>query len=161
MMKKEHYHRAFGVYGICYSSHELLVINKGGGPYKNRFDLPGGSLETGESLVECVQREVLEETGFSIKVDEHIGVADFILPWDWKGFTHVHHIAVFYTVSIVGGTLVQPDPFPGQDSLGALWVPKEMLDLENASPLVLKAVNWLDTNELGMGVERYEKWKVL
>lgn len=160
-MEKDNYHRAFGAYGICCSDDKLLVIHKGRGPYKNRFDLPGGSLENGESLVECVQREVLEETGFAIKVEESIGVADFMLPWDWKGFTHVHHIAVFYTVSIVGGTLLQPEPFPGQDSLGALWVSKDSLSIENASPLVMKAINWLDTKELGIGVDRYEKWEVL
>ncbi|MCJ8007348.1 NUDIX hydrolase [Lederbergia wuyishanensis] len=160
-MENERYHRAFGVYGICWSDDKLLVINKGGGPYKNRFDLPGGSLEHGESLAECVQREVLEETGFVIKVEESVGVADFILPWDWKGFTHVHHIAVFYTVSIGGGALLQPEHFPGQDSLGALWVSKSDLSIENASPLVMRAVHWLDTKELGVGVERYEEWEVL
>lgn len=49
-MSKNNYHRAFGVYGIYVEDGKLLVINKNGGPYINRFDLPGGSLEKGEAL---------------------------------------------------------------------------------------------------------------
>lgn len=33
----------FGVYGVCFRERKLLCINKTTGPYKNRFDLPGGS----------------------------------------------------------------------------------------------------------------------
>ena len=33
----------FGVYGICIKDNKLLCIKKERGPYKNRFDLPGGS----------------------------------------------------------------------------------------------------------------------
>ena len=42
-MAEKKYHRAFGVYGICVEDGNLLVINKNGGPYTNRYDLPGGS----------------------------------------------------------------------------------------------------------------------
>ncbi|MCG0663113.1 putative ADP-ribose pyrophosphatase (putative) [Lactiplantibacillus plantarum] len=40
----ETYHRAFGVYGIIGDEHALVVTKKFGGPYTNRYDLPGGSL---------------------------------------------------------------------------------------------------------------------
>ncbi|SET96606.1 NUDIX domain-containing protein [Salinibacillus kushneri] len=63
MYKSKKYHRAFGVYGIYVEGNKLLVINKNGGPYKNRYDLPGGSLESGESLSVAIQREFKEETG--------------------------------------------------------------------------------------------------
>ena len=32
-----------GIYGICIIDNKLLCIKKARGPYKNRFDLPGGS----------------------------------------------------------------------------------------------------------------------
>jgi len=57
------FHRAFGCYGIIGDSKMLVVIKKHGGPYINRYDLPGGSLEDGESLNHTVKREVNEETG--------------------------------------------------------------------------------------------------
>ena len=69
-MSNNKYHRAFGVYGIYVVDGKLLVINKNGGPYINRFDLPGGSLEEGETLSEAMKREFLEETGLEIEIEE-------------------------------------------------------------------------------------------
>lgn len=94
-MSNNKYHRAFGVYGIYVEDGKLLVINKNAGPYINRFDLPGGSLEEGETLSEAMKREFLEETGLEIEIEENLGVIDFKLPWLWKEFTDVHHIAVY------------------------------------------------------------------
>ena len=49
MSKALKYHRAFGVYGICIENNSILVIDKIKGPYRSRYDLPGGSLEDGEA----------------------------------------------------------------------------------------------------------------
>lgn len=57
------YHRAFGVYGIIQKNNNLLVIKKNGGPYINRFDLPGGSLADGESLSSAIIREIGRDRG--------------------------------------------------------------------------------------------------
>ncbi len=160
-MSDKKYHRAFGVYGVCVKEGKLLVINKNGGPYINRYDLPGGSLEEGEDLSTAMKREFLEETGLEIKIEENIGVIDFKLPWLWKEFTDVHHIAVYYSVKIIGGELSIPEQFDGQDSLGALWVSKKDISLDNASPLVLKAFEWLSTHDLGIDAQTYDDWKVL
>ncbi|MGA3599398.1 NUDIX hydrolase [Lysinibacillus agricola] len=140
---------------------KLLVINKNGGPYINRFDLPGGSLEEGETLSEAMKREFLEETGLEIEIVENIGVKDFKLPWLWKEFTNVHHIAVYYSVRKIGGKITIPEQFEGQDSLGAMWVSEKDVSLDNASPLVLKAFDWLKTKDLGLDADVYKDWKVL
>ncbi|WP_249305868.1 NUDIX hydrolase [Lederbergia citrea] len=160
-MFNKKYHRAFGVYGIYVDDDRLLVINKNGGPYINRFDLPGGSLEDGETLTEAMKREFLEETGLEIEIKENIGVIDFKLPWLWREFTDVHHIAVYYSVKKIGGEISVPEQFDGQDSLGALWVSEKDVTLDNASPLVLKAIEWLRTKDLGIDAETYEDWMVL
>ena len=56
----------FGVYGVCLQEGKLLCIEKTRGPYQNRFDLPGGGQELGEGLTETLEREVLEETGYTL-----------------------------------------------------------------------------------------------
>ena len=76
------FHRPFGVYGILVDEGKLLVIHKGGGPYKNRWDLPGGNLEERESLVEALYREFREETGFQIEVQSQVGAYDFLIETD-------------------------------------------------------------------------------
>ena len=59
--------RHFGVYAVCYKHGYLLCIQKTAGPYKNRLDLPGGSQQLGEELKETLTREVMEETGFTVR----------------------------------------------------------------------------------------------
>ncbi|MFZ3579446.1 NUDIX hydrolase [Virgibacillus sp. DJP39] len=160
MARNSNFHRALGVYGFLQENNKLLVINKNGGPYINRYDLPGGSLEDGESLMNAMKREFLEETGLQIEVINNIGTIDFMLPWDWKNFTHVHHIAIFYSVKKVGGKLSKPEQFEGQDSDGALWVAEDEVSIENASPLVLKAFDWIKTKDLGLNRVEYKYWEI-
>lgn len=95
MNNSTNFHRAFGVYGICIEDNNLLVIDKIKGPYRKRYDLPGGSLEEGESLLAGFHREMKEETGLKVKVVNQIGTVDFQFPSKFKEYTHVHHIAVF------------------------------------------------------------------
>lgn len=160
-MDYKKYHRAFGVYGIYVEDGKLLVINMNVGPYRSRFDLPGGRLEEGETLSEAMKREYLEETGIRIEIEENIGVKDFKLPWLYHEFTDVHHIAVYYSVRKIGGHIKAPEQFEGQDSLGAVWVSENDISIDNASPIVMKAFDWLKGKDLGIEAEIYENWEVL
>lgn len=40
------------------------------------WQFPGGHLEKGESVIDCARREVLEETGLSVKHLRHLGFTD-------------------------------------------------------------------------------------
>ena len=44
-----------------------MDIQKIIGPYKNRLDIPGGSQQLGEELKKMLTREVMEETGFTVR----------------------------------------------------------------------------------------------
>ncbi|SDD07005.1 ADP-ribose pyrophosphatase YjhB, NUDIX family [Terribacillus halophilus] len=154
-----HYHHAFGVYAVIQKDGNLLVIHKSRGPYTNRYDLPGGSPENGEGLLEAVIREVKEETGLIAEVTKQIGVVDFKLPWQWKHFTDVHHTAVFYTGEVTG-TLEVPKQFAGQDALAAEWVPIEKLFSKNSSPLVMQAIKWQSSFEMPLETVVYPDWEI-
>lgn len=145
----EKYHRAFGVYGIIYSENKgLVVIKKNGGPYINRFDLPGGSLEDGEELSVAIKREINEETGLTVLQSHQIGITSFKYPWDYLNFHFNQHIAVFYDIQKFSRNIEEVAPqFEGQDSLGAVFMPLEKLDTTNSSPLVLKAKDYLQDNK--------------
>lgn len=58
-------------------------------------------------------REFLEETGLDVEIDKNIGAIDFKLPWQWKEFTDVHHVAVYYLVNKIGGEISVPEQFDG------------------------------------------------
>jgi ADP-ribose pyrophosphatase YjhB (NUDIX family) len=61
MEKIEH----FGVYGLVFNTDnsKILLVKKTRGPYTGLFDLPGGTPEAGESLIQTLYREFLEEVG--------------------------------------------------------------------------------------------------
>jgi len=52
----------------------VLLVERGRHPLKGYWSIPGGLVETGESLDEAVRREVLEETGLRVKPVEMFGV---------------------------------------------------------------------------------------
>lgn len=142
------YHTAFGVYGIYQPSEDmLLVIKKTRGPYSNRFDLPGGSMEDDEGLDETLKREIYEETGTQLINYTQLGVASFRYPWNYLNFKYNKHIAVFNLIEELSGTIHETvTQFDGQDSSGAEFLKLSSLTSENSSPLVLKAKEYLRNN---------------
>jgi 8-oxo-dGTP diphosphatase len=54
--------------------------------------LPGGGVQFGESLEECLQRELIEEIGAAITVGRPIGMVESIAPAESDYHKHVLHI---------------------------------------------------------------------
>lgn len=55
---------------------QILMVKNLRGIQKGFYSFPGGKLEKGESLFECVYREVRDETGYSLKKAECLGRFD-------------------------------------------------------------------------------------
>ena len=71
--------RYFGVYAVCFENGKLLCIEKTRGTYQHRYDLPGGSQQLGEELKETLTREVMEETGFTVRSYSKENVSPLVL----------------------------------------------------------------------------------
>src|SRR5271163_3761539 len=67
-----------GVGGVVIENGRVLLIRRGGEPLKGQWSIPGGTLETGETLEEGTRREMLEETGLAVRVMELIEVFERI-----------------------------------------------------------------------------------
>ena len=57
--------------GIMYNENNQILLGKRhpNGPYPNIWEFPGGKLEKGETLEECLKREWKEELNLSIDID--------------------------------------------------------------------------------------------
>ncbi|CAN7549385.1 NUDIX hydrolase [Rossellomorea sp. LjRoot5] len=67
------YQKRKGVYAVIFHHEKdkiLTVRNETG-----HYFLPGGGIERNESHVECLQRELMEETGYSVSIGSYIGNA--------------------------------------------------------------------------------------
>ena len=132
----------FGVYGIIMREDKILVVNKEKGHYKNRYDLPGGSMkETDKDLIDTLKRELYEEAGIIEFQIFNNSVYDFwINPINEEGYLH---IAIFYNIHAKIDDQFKPKLTDStgeeNDSSEAHWFPVTDLTLNNASPLLLKA----------------------
>jgi len=79
-------------------------VERGGNPLKGYWSLPGGLLETGETLEEGVARETLEETGLVVKPVEFFGIYQRIMR-DGQGRAEYHYLLCDYVCKITGGEL--------------------------------------------------------
>jgi len=96
------------------SGTEVLLIRRGGEPWKGRLAFPGGFVDYGEDPARAVLRELEEETG----VDGFDPVA-LAIHGDPDRDPRKHIIALFYLVD------VDPEAMPrgGDDAADAAWVP--------------------------------------
>ena len=72
------------------------------------WTLPGGGLEPGEDPERAVRREVREETGYKVSVDELLGIHSRVIPAT-RRLTEtdqpLHTLRIVYRAQITGGRL--------------------------------------------------------
>ena len=71
---KIRYRRRVGSYGIIFHNKNLLLTEQNTSDNNIEVQLPGGGSNENESMVHALYREVLEETGWGIKVLKKEGV---------------------------------------------------------------------------------------
>lgn len=60
---------------ITNADDEILLLRQNGNSF---WVLPGGTLEPGESLTTCGERELLEELGMTVRCEHVLGLSQFI-----------------------------------------------------------------------------------
>lgn len=163
------WHRHLGIYGLTINEEkQILVIKKITGPYKNRYDLPGGTLNQNESMMDSLKREFIEETGFTAIVKKCCGVHDFLLNTPYNNCMFTHHIAIFYfvellpeSISIKADIQLNCGNTEQNDSVGIEWVNLKDIGINNSSPLVIRAKEILETGIFEYTMSEYLNWHVL
>ena len=82
----------------------VLLVQRRFEPLAGQWSLPGGAVDVGETLAECVAREMREETGLEVEIGPVIEVFDRIMH-DAGGRVQYHYVLVDYVCRPVGGTL--------------------------------------------------------
>ena len=135
---REYPERPFvGVGVVVLRGNEVLLIQRGKAPNKGQWSIPGGKQQLGETIVQAVHRELLEETSVKIKQPSLLDVVDVIMPDD-KGEIQYHYTLVDYQAEWLSGECRS-----GDDADAVKWVHFDELNsvglLEITREIILKA----------------------
>jgi len=109
-------HPLVGVGALIFEGDRILLAERGKEPLKGWWSLPGGLVETGETLRDAVCREVLEETGLVVEPAGLFEIFERIMRDD-AGAAEYHYVLIDYVCRITGGSLA-----PGDDVSRVEWV---------------------------------------
>jgi ADP-ribose pyrophosphatase len=113
-----------GVGTIVQKDGKILLVKRGVEPSLGLWAIPGGTLKLGESMRECAERELLEETGIIAKADDCVYVFDF-MERDAQGKIKYHFVVVDFAAKYISGEAQGAD-----DALEARWFsPEELSEL--------------------------------
>ena len=140
--------KQLGTYGLIIQNKKILLINKFGGPYDGKLDLPGGTIEFGERPEEALKRELMEEVGIEVNEYELFDADSVSFDWQFKEdiIVKVHHTGIFFKINDYKNDikkLVEIDE-QNDDSLGA-----EFYDIGSLSKEQLSAIAILELEKLG------------
>jgi ADP-ribose pyrophosphatase YjhB (NUDIX family) len=110
--------------------HEVLLVRRARAPAQGLFTLPGGSVETGETLVAAVMREVREETALIIEPFALAGHRE-VIARDAANRVEHHFVLLAFAARWVAG-----EPVPNDELAEARWVrPGELATLPTTEGL--------------------------
>jgi ADP-ribose pyrophosphatase len=133
MSKREYPDRpVVGIGAVVIRDGKVLLIRRGIAPGRGLWAVPGGSLELGETLQQGAEREILEETGITIRAREPIYAFDFF-ERDPDGRIRFHFVIVDLAADYIRGDVKGAD-----DALEARWLAPGDLDHLPVSKNTLK-----------------------
>lgn len=135
-----------GVYGVVRGGHKILLVVQATGTYANRFDLPGGGIEFGETIEQTLHREFLEEIGMDFKsmnpMENLTAKVEVPSKEGWPSYTF-HQIGLIYSVKGLHAL--------GTEQRGSLkhdWVNIRTLQKDAVSPFVWEIIQ-ANTPQIG------------
>jgi ADP-ribose pyrophosphatase len=120
---------------IVFKDDEILLVHRAQPPSQDIWAIPGGSVEIGESLQEAAEREIMEETGVTIRAGEPIFTFDYI-ERDDDGRVRFHYVIVDVSAEYISG-----EPCAGDDANDARWVSSQAIAKLKVSPMTRRLLN--------------------
>ncbi len=117
----------------------LLLARRAKEPNLGKWVFPGGKIEPFESIRQAAERELLEETGLQVGVEDQIGAFEIIRP------PEEHRVIIYSWARPVAGSLraasdVSELRFCDRDDLA-------QLDLSDVVADVTQRIGWLATGD--------------
>lgn len=136
MSRREYPERPIvGVGAVVIRDGKILLVKRGVAPSKGLWAIPGGTLDLGETLQQAAEREILEETGITIRAREPIYAFDYFERAE-GGRVRFHFVIVDVAADYISG-----DAKGADDALDARWLAAADLDCLPVSESTLKLLH--------------------
>ena len=117
---------------VVFKEGAVLLVKRAKAPAMGMWAIPGGSVRLGETLQAAAEREVLEETGVTIRAGKPVLVFDAIQR-DNRGLIQYHYVIVDLAAIYISGALRAAD-----DAADARWVTQDELSHLKVNPATLQ-----------------------
>jgi 8-oxo-dGTP diphosphatase len=123
-----------GVGGVVIHNERALLIRRGSTPLEGEWSIPGGILEIGETILDGVKRELLEETAIEVKVLDLIEVFERVTR-DEAGKLKYHFVILDYLCEAVRG-----EAQAGSDVTDVAWARETELSEYSLTPTATRVI---------------------
>ena len=134
-----------GVGAVILDGDRVLLIKRAHEPLKGQWSLPGGRVESGETLEQAIVREVQEETGLDVDVGPIVDVLDRIAR-DADGRVEHHFVLVDFVCRLSGGVLCS-----ASDADEAAWAPLDDLARYGVAEVTVRVIRKAAARDFGAG----------
>lgn len=146
---KENKH--LGVYGLLIEDNKILLVKKKTGPYDGKLDLPGGTIEFGETPTCTLKMEIKEETGLDVIDYTLYDSSSVLVEWIYDNDKIItHHIGIFYKINSYNGEMKKDIEITdiNDDSLGA-----NFYEIDKLTKNMLSKIALLELEKLGYDIK--------
>jgi mutator protein MutT len=117
-----------GVGAIIVRDEHILLVRRANPPLQGQWSIPGGLVETGETIKEAITREVHEETGLEVEPLRLVEVFERILRDD-DSRVRYHYVLIDYLCQVVAG-----EARAGSDVSAVRWTSCDELESLAVAP---------------------------
>ena len=114
-----------GAGAVVIKDEKILLVQRKNAPQKGKWAIPGGKVKLGETLQKAAEREILEETGLTIKAKAPIYAFDLI-EHSRDGKILFHFVIVDLKADYIKGEIHSAD-----DASNARWFTPSELEFLN------------------------------
>ena len=129
---------------VVFREERVLLVRRGQPPSHDLWAIPGGKVRLGETLQAAAEREILEETGLTVRAREPVYTFDFI-EQDAQGRIRFHYVIVDLIADYVAGTICA-----GDDAREVRWIGPDEIPQLKVSPQTIELLQ----REYGFGRPR-------
>ena len=129
------------VRAVIVRNDQLLMLKKTGGDRGERYALPGGAQDPGETLAQALQRECMEEIGSTVEILTLTNVGDHFKKRETDPPSTRHMVEFLFRCAVADDYVAHNGAKPDRSQVDVVWA--NLADLEAMSLYPESLSHWL------------------